>query len=395
MPHACSPAPGADTIVADHSWRSQVPQFVALTFDDGFGLENGGIGGVSEIVRYCSAKRNAGVASGGATFDASPVRATFYLTTIYGEDPSNLAAWRDALEDGHEIGNHSRSHPNGGDIPVGTYNPQAFNVAAWKSEISDATQALIARRGLGARAEDIIGFRAPFLSYNDAMFAAVAELGFSYDSSVLGGFSHHENGRNCHWPYRLDHGSPDADTLALLGGPARVGSYKSLWEVPVSAFFVPPDECAHQYGLHPGLTEKTKKGLRYPSIGDPARGKIAGLDFALLMDYGLTPSEMAAVLKYTLDLRLAGNRSPLVIAAHTFMYAFSRTGINSPNTSSPAEREARWLALVEFIEYALTKPEVRLRPVRDIVTWMEQSSQLEMTGIGNDLTPWHGSAESL
>src|SRR4051812_36204907 len=37
---------------------AQVPQFVAVTFDDGYGLEDGGTGGVNDIIAFMSARKN-------------------------------------------------------------------------------------------------------------------------------------------------------------------------------------------------------------------------------------------------------------------------------------------------------------------------------------------------
>src|SRR5262249_51214219 len=73
-----------------------------------------------------------------------------------------------------------------------------------------------------------------------------------------------------------------------------------------------------------------------------------------------------ATLKYTLDQRLAGNRAPMIFVGHTHVYEAGWNG-NAPNVQDLAERRA---ILEEFINYALSKPEVRMRPVADIATWM-------------------------
>jgi hypothetical protein len=130
-------------------------------------------------------------------------------------------------------------------------------------------------------------------------------------------------------------------------------------EVPVSTVFVPPE-----------LRGKIPAKMPYPSLWEPATGKLGGLDWTVLMDAKLTPDEMTRVLIHTLDQSLAGNRAPFVFCAHTFMYSYSSPGSN-PDTPSVAVRDARWKALTAFLTYALSKPQVRMRPVKDIVAWMQ------------------------
>jgi len=130
--------------------------------------------------------------------------------------------------------------------------------------------------------------------------------------------------------------------------------------VPVSTLFVPPD-----------LRAKIPAKMPYPSLWDPGTGKLAGLDWTVLMDAKLSPDEMTRILQYTLDQHLAGNRSPFVICAHTFMYSYSKPD-SKLDTPSAAVRDARWKALTTFLSYALAKPEVRIRPVKDIMAWVRK-----------------------
>src|SRR3954471_17630690 len=111
--------------------------------------------------------------------------------------------------------------------------------------------------------------------------------------------------------------------------------------------------------------------MPYPSVWEPATGKLGGLDWSVLADAKLAPDEMTAILKYTLDQHLKGNRSPFVFCAHTFLYSYSNPSSN-PDTPSAAVRDARWKALTAFLTYALAKPEVRMRPGRDIVSGMQR-----------------------
>jgi hypothetical protein len=210
------------------------------------------------------------------------------------------------------------------------------------------------------------------------------ELGFTYDSTLPNCLDDAEDGTNCSWPYSLDHGSPDAETLArklkALDTPHQillpaVKPYPRLWELPPTTLIIPPDQVARQYGFTAGLRDRVaaRAPLRYPSIYDTSTGKITGLDYTLLIDAGVSGDEMRAILKYNLDLHLSGNRSPLIFVAHSHLYAFSSPDDN-PDTPTDADRKARWKGLTQFITYALTKPEVRVVATRDVLAWMQGAS---------------------
>src|SRR5262245_13337281 len=47
--------------------------------------------------------------------DRNGVRATFYLSP--GNVPERLEAWRNAVTSGHEMGNHTMTHPCSGNFP--------------------------------------------------------------------------------------------------------------------------------------------------------------------------------------------------------------------------------------------------------------------------------------
>jgi len=372
---------------------STVPQLVAITFDDNFGLASpNATGGVRSIVDFYAGRHNPSGTGVASDFDGALIRATFFGASVYmvdsstkvlgghsGEDREgrNRAAWKSALVAGHEMADHTVNHFNGGSVPISREaccRPRNWNIAQWNSEIGTCRAALT--DGLGAR--DVIGFRAPYLSYNDALYSALTSLGFAYDSSVPNCLGDEEDGTNCSWPYSLDRGSRDTEVLAQKLSEARppirlpaIGSHAGLWELPVTTLIVPPDSAAGTYRFKIGLRERVaaRAPFPYPSIYEPSSGKITGLDYALLIDAGLSGDEMRAILEYNLDLHLSGNRSPLVFVAHSHLYAFS-TPEDNADTPSESEREARWEGLTAFIDYALAKPEVRIVAARDIIEWM-------------------------
>ncbi|MGZ5861743.1 MAG: hypothetical protein ACXWKB_00450, partial [Methyloceanibacter sp.] len=205
-----------------------------------------------------------------------------------GEDQNgrNRAAWRFAVAAGHEIADHTVNHFNGGSLVPGERDccqTGDWSVAHWTAEIASCrTSFTDARFGLGAK--DVLGFRAPFLRYNDHLFTALA---YAYDSSVPNCFDDAEDGTNCSWPYSLDNGSPDADAFVrkltpsdashLISLPA-LQMHPGLFELPVTTLIVPADTLGSRYHFNSGLRERiaARAPLSYPSLYEASSGKITG-----------------------------------------------------------------------------------------------------------------------
>jgi len=382
---------------------AEVPQFVAITFDDNFGLAlPGSVGGVRAIVKYYAGKHNPAGEGNARNFDGAPIRASFFDTSVYmvdsservlkgkkGEDQKgrNRAAWKSALAAGHEIADHTVNHLNGGAAVISKQDccrRRDWSVAQWSAEIASCRTTLADPR-FGLAAEDVIGFRAPYLSYNDNLFTALQNLRFAYDSSLPNCFGDKENGTNCSWPYALSEGSPDADSFArklkrsIPESLPSIQKHLGLWELPITTLIVPPDSDAAKYHFRTGLRERiaARAPLPYPSVYDTRAGKITGLDYTLLIDAGVTGEEMRAILEYNLDLHLAGNHSPLIFVAHAHLYAFS-TPTDNPDTPTNADRQTRWKGLTDFIAYALTKPDVRIVATEDVLAWMRAKVGLKL-----------------
>ena len=113
---------------------------------------------------------------------------------------------------GDETANHTVHHYNGGPISLrGGAQNKNFSVPRWTSEITRCSHALLA---IGAQASDIIGFRSPYLGYNDDLYTTLERLKFAYDTTIPNCFDVDEDGTNCAWPYTLDRGSPDQVVLS-------------------------------------------------------------------------------------------------------------------------------------------------------------------------------------
>ena len=317
---------------------ARVPQFFALGFDDNHhsGLPgSGSTGGMAFVTSLLGARKNP---------DGTPVHASFYVTSMYatadGAAPAlTLRAWRDAFAAGHELGDHTHTHPHG----------NAFTPAEWQAEIQKCLD-LIAGPVLPRPA--IHGFRTPFLEYNDATFAAIDQLGFRYDCSIEDGHQPDQDGRNFHWPYTLDHGSPANDA---------VGAHPGLWELPVHPVIVPPDERCAEYGVPPGLRARLAKVQDY---FDVVSGKITGADWNLWVEFGMSRAEFVATVNYTLDLRRQGNRAPFMLVAHSDLYSDQD---DEPTHATLAERQQ---ALAEVVDHALAQPEVRVVSLAQVLAWV-------------------------
>jgi peptidoglycan/xylan/chitin deacetylase (PgdA/CDA1 family) len=319
---------------------AQVPQFILLGFDDNPSAEP-----VNWVVDYLEARRNPAGAGQAATFDGAPVRMIFFSNGKHWKDRATVAAHQRALAAGHEIANHTQNHEHG----------RKFTVEQWTKEMSTCDATFAAE---GIPAKGLVGFRTPFLEYNAQTFVALAAGGRLYDSSIEEGAQPGQDGTNFLWTYTLDDGSPGNAASSSAGETRRVGRHPGLWEIPVHVFLVPDDvECTRQ-GVPPGLRARIGTALKaaYGSgSGEPAN-KITGLDWNVFEAAGCTGPEFLAILKHTLDRRLAGNRAPFMVGGHTDLY--------------PASKPERRKALEEFVAYALTKPEVRFVTGPQLIEWL-------------------------
>lgn len=346
-----------------------VPQFVVFASDDnGYsGLPGSGSnGGLDYVTRLFASRRNPSGRSDPRTFDGSDLHYSFFVNTYYitsggKENPVYVKrAWKEAVDAGHEVGVHTHTHPHG----------RPFTIEQWEKEIDACIDHLTRpwdpdetperpnpASGLGVSRWDLLGFRAPFIEPSDNGMAAAHRKAFVYDSSIEEGIG---PGGDFPWPYLLDRGRPDNDP--------PVGRYPGLWEVPLYNFIAPPDEACARYGLPEGFRDRLKKVHGY---FDPAKGEITGMDWNLWNEFGMTPAEFVATLKYSLDRHLAGSRCPMTVGIHSELYTeHAGTRGEGPNV---AERRA---ALEAFFAYALENPEVRLVSTRELLSWIREPVSL-------------------
>ena len=103
---------------------------------------------------------------------------------------------------------------------------------------------------------------------------------------------------------------------------------------------------------------------------DTDSGKITGFDYNLWVSFNMTKAEVLATLKYTLDLRIEGNHAPFLFGTHTDYYSDKYT---APMNSTAQERRE---AIEEFLDYAISKPEVRVKSTAEVLDWMQDPTAI-------------------
>ena len=347
--------------------------FVSIGFDDNAisgipGSANAGEG-MTWILDHLRHMNNPPGSGNASTYDAAPVRVTFFNSSEYQdswriENPEYVRqAWIQAMNDGHETGNHTSSHPHGN----GGSGDSPFGFQDWHNEISKTQRSL--SEGMNIDINRLTGFRTPFLEYNEHTFWALMENGLTYDASIEEGWQPEMDGTNYPWPYTLDNGSPGDALMVSWGFPhknKKISSYTGLWELGVTPLIIPVED-----------RESIKQ--RMPWL-DSDSGKITAFDWNLWVGAArMTKKETLATLINTLELRLAGNRAPLMLGAHTGNFTSQR----AMSQISVIERQE---VIEEFIEYALSHPDVRIVPFDAIINWMRNPTALASPDFGDD--PW-------
>lgn len=356
----------------------QVPQFVIFGNDDLAYTGLDGEGGLTNLIEMFSGKTNPAGNGNDVTFDGKPIQFTMYGVSEYianwapESTGKNKQVWRAAIEAGHEIGNHTRKHDNAieDNYTVEDYIDEISHCEEWLTKPYDEDNLDSSSTGLGMNLEQILGFRSPFLAYNDNLFKVLSERNYRYDCSIEEGYETEDaDGTDYFWPYTLHNGSP---------ANPKVDNYPGLWEIPVYPFHVPPDNLCEQYGVEPGFRD-TMASVP-DNLHDNEKdyfnedtGRIRGADYDLWHDYKMTAAQFLATLKYTLDLRLQWNRTPMTICVHTDFYHKNPWGNSN---FSDVSYEDRLKALSDFLEYANGKENVRIVTVQQMLAWLENPTPL-------------------
>ncbi|KAJ3032071.1 UNVERIFIED_CONTAM: hypothetical protein HDU68_006844 [Siphonaria sp. JEL0065] len=171
------------------------PQFILITFDDYFTPQ---------------AYRNVSPIFDGVTNpNGCPIKGTFF-TQILTSHPATVTRLH---AEGHEIADHTFSHPN------------------W-AENNEVTAMLEASAAyFGVPKSDIKGFRAPYLQGSYSLMKSVKDAGLIWQSSGTTEIF------NSPWPYTLDNGfaakcavGVDCSIIPSLGIPG-------LWDIPMGVYY--------------------------------------------------------------------------------------------------------------------------------------------------------------
>jgi peptidoglycan/xylan/chitin deacetylase (PgdA/CDA1 family) len=351
----------------------QVPMFVSIGWDDNAysGIEGSGAdGGMDWATTMLAARKNPAGNGNPGTFDGSPATNSFYMTSSYigkwmSESPTYVKrAWRAAYVAGHEIAVHTHTHSHGAAFTVATWDDEIQTCIDWLGKPFDENEASSSpddSKGIGVPPGELYGFRTPFLEYNDAGLASVAGKGLRYDCSIEEGWQPEQDGKSYFWPFTLDDGSPGHAVLVSWGLKEPIGAHPGLWEMPVHPVIAPPDDECENYGIPKGLRAKLNA---LHSWFDVDGGKITGFDYNLWVLFEMSADEVLATLKYTLDVRLQGNRAPFLFGAHTDSYSSKYAGAKA---STAAERRE---VIEAFLDYALSKSEVRVVSSKQVLDWV-------------------------
>lgn len=363
------------TLPPDDLSIDQVPQFVVFGFDDNI-LSSG----MSWATSLFENKKNPAGNNNPKTFDGEKALITFFMNTkrFNWEDKKEaellVQSVKTAYKKGHEIANHTHDHhADINKLPWDEFQSKLFKLTEeqWYQKNNKAQQDLINMANIPA--EDIRGFRAPYLSYNQALFETLENMDFIYDSSIEEGFPQKFDGTNLRWPYRMDIVAPayKESWSSNPKNPNRVhlAPVEDLWQLPQNVLFVPKESELEKYGISSGLWQRMLE--KDDGLHDDHR--ITGFDYNLWYKAKLKPKEVLGILKYNLDLRLQGNRAPLLVGLHSQYYT-DKSWVTDNNINA-TNAEMRWV-IEEFLEYTLSKKVVRVTTAINVIKWMEDPSPL-------------------
>lgn len=349
---------------------SHTPMFISLGFDDNLEID-----GLKWVIKQLSNNHNP---KGNDQYANQTLSASFFMHCGPARDNGDIKTlWRQLVTNGHNIGNHTETHP---DDKV-NYNPlQPWMTAEqWQKEVKDCNDFLKQpQKDGGIGVTQVSGFRAPFMTYNDNTLKAVVANNSAYDVSFPAGITPEQNGLNNYWPFTLDNGSPSHNAAVNGWWKPAINNYPGLWEIPLHTLIVPPDELLEKYGLTYSLRDKIASRVGY---FDPLSGKGDNFDWNLYTTpnwgaAGLNENDVVAIYSYNLDLRLQGNRAPLVLGLHSAFYGYlnGEEHFGMPETTV----KSRQNVLTRFIAYALSKPEVRFVNHKQIIDWMRDPEPLTL-----------------
>ncbi|MBN1981534.1 MAG: polysaccharide deacetylase family protein [Chitinivibrionales bacterium] len=301
-----------------------VPLFIVMGYDDCMYPD-----GMQWVLDTLMNRTNPKGNNNPATFDGQSIKGSFYVNSCYATDSEAVKTWKLALSRGHEIANHTHDHDE--------KLLENVSQTVWFEEMKTCHDWI--EKNLGIPASEIWGFRTPFLAQSNSSFAAEDQIKFVYDCSVT--LEPKDYDRIFYWPYTLDKGTAP-------GSVGNYGNHPGLWEIPVYNAALDPSGYPHMCGMDFSIWPRMTK-----------------------------QEEMFNVLKWTLDMRLASgkNRAPMTVGMHPDLYSPSND--EQLVTSWPVKVNQRKASIIQFVDYALSKPMVRFVSARQLIQWMRKPIGLD------------------
>jgi hypothetical protein len=316
----------------------QVPQFIVLGFDD-----NRYTDGMKWVLDTFESYSNPKGKGNPKTFDGQSAKVSFYFTTDSLEmGEAGLAEqWLRVQANRHEIGNHTHTH---------RANEETM-AWSWTDEIKQSNGTLAELFNLEEK--EILGIRAPFLQHDALLFDAMAEsAGLFYDVSIThtpSGDMHEDWKFKRHiWPYTLD------DDFYFNTSFTSYGKRPGVWTVPV-------------YTLPRGGTKPDR-------FDTDVSGKfLAGFDSTAYGTLKMSANDFLNSMKWGLEFAMenGSNRAPITIGVHSDTYSEKHHAYD--DVASLAERRK---AITDFLDYAMTFPEVRIVTSKQLMQWMSNPEPL-------------------
>ena len=380
----------------------KVPQLMSFAFDDnaysGY-EESGAKGGMKFIFDTFESFKNPQGKGNKNTFDGEKYKVTLYfkgnnaIKNDREDDSLVKKIVHEGYERGHEIGCHTFTHPEGVKFNWDTEPAQRIDnlfLDDWLKEMNDCINLLTkpynpnakagdTDSGMGIKREDIVGFRTPYLSYNEHVYNALEQLNFKYDATIEEGWQDNMDGSDFLWPYTLDEGSPGDEYVAKAQygrSEPFVKKHPGMWLLPEYVLIIPPDELCEKYGTTKGArarAQESDEGL------DLSVGKITGMDWNIFFQYFMTKEDALATLKYSFDLRYNGNRCPFTFGMHTDIYSdkydiYDLEGDEKDKIRAKAE-DRRWV-VVEFLKYISSLSDCRVTTAENVMKYLENPVEL-------------------
>jgi Polysaccharide deacetylase len=224
----------------------------------------------------------------------------------YSDSPKDAAERRMQIQlaqkEGNEIGSHAVGHFTGSD----------WSYDEWKSELAQFDTILHSTSTISKKS--VVGFRAPQLAQNANLFAVLSELGYEYDTSLVG--------------YAKD----------------LPKTQNGLWEFPVASIIFGKDErpvLSMDYSIYMHQTGARDIAWRGTALWD-----------------SLYDDTMTAYSRY-FEENYTGNHAPVYIAHH-----FSKWNDG-----------VYWQVMQDFARETCSKPDVRCVTYAELAAYLDQKAQ--------------------